>query len=93
MRLEKLSETHQRWVKQLEADYRDLPMGMAEALVRLYLKKPEFFKRENLEAIKGIEVPQLNKTVGSAHIASPDEIAAIEEKLQEHRKRGELIHD
>jgi hypothetical protein len=50
--LEKLSENHQKWVKQLENDFADLPMGMAEALVRLWLKKPEFFKQENLDNIK-----------------------------------------
>lgn len=93
MNLEKLSETHQRWVKQLEADYSELPMGMAEALVRLWLKKPDFFSSENMENIKNTEVPQLEKTVGSAHIATPDEISIIEEKLREHRKRGELIPD
>jgi hypothetical protein len=71
-----------------------MPMGMADALVRLWLKKPEFFTKENLENMKNTDdVPVLEKTVGSAHIATPEEIQVIEQKLIEHQKRGELVQN
>jgi hypothetical protein len=92
--LPELSETHQKWVWQLENDYVDMPMGMADALVRLWLKRPEFFTQENLANMKNTDdVPVLEKTVGSAHIATPEEIQAIEQKLIEHQKRGELVQN
>lgn len=69
------------WIKNIESDFDDLPVGLPEALVRLYLIKPEFFSKENVEKMRAEPPPKLNKTMGEMNIVTGDEDAEIQKTI------------
>ena len=85
-----MTETQQKWAENLRNDFEDLPIGMAEGLVKLYLTKPEFFTEENLEKLKNEPPPDLEKGIGDVYLAGPEEVAEIERKIKESLPQAQL---
>lgn len=84
-----LTETQKNWVKYLQSDFDDLPIGVAEGLVRLYMDKPDFFTKENFEKMKDEPVEWLTKTQGTMEIMTPEEVEKLEARIKESSLRAQ----
>jgi hypothetical protein len=76
-----LTKEHCKWIAELEAENKDLPMGYARAMVTWYLENPEIFTEAQIQKWRDTPVPKLEKTFGSAETYTGAEADAIYEKM------------
>lgn len=77
-----LTEEQKRWVDAIEADFPKMPMGYARAMVELYVKDPEFFSKENIDKMRAMPAPLLERTEGSCEILRGEEAEAFAEQYK-----------